>query len=229
MLPPDYDDYEPFPLDDEPGGRPPDPAPEPRPAPKKRRTTKRNTKKSSGGGGRLAPFVLVSLVTLVLLFWAMRSCGDDDREYAMIAEEQARQTYLDSVARAEEQARSDAEAQARAEALLRAQTTPPLGDSVLYSRPPEVVVERRTVLYSTINGLNVRSGPDLSNGIIARLPLYAEVLFAGAVTDSLYEINLGEITPRAPWVQVELADGKVGWVYGAGVSYYKYQLQGVIN
>ena len=226
MLPPDYDDYEPFPLDDnEPD---PAPAPAPEPAPKKRRrATKRKSK--SSGGGRIAPFVLVSLVTLVLLFWAMRSCGDDDREYAMIAEEQARQTYLDSIAQAEEQARANAEAEARAEALLRAQTTPPIGDSVIYTRPPEVVVERRTVLYSTIDGLNVRSGPDLKNGVIARLPLYAEVLFAGAVTDSLYEINLGEITPRAPWIQVELEDGKTGWVYGAGVSYYKYQLRGVIN
>lgn len=180
---------------------------------------------------RLIPFVLMSLVTLIFLFWAMRQCDSSSGEYAMIAEEEARQTYLDSISRIEQRAeiqqQIDAEVAAREAAMLRARTQPMPGDSVVYTAPAQVVVQKVTPLYSTINGLNVRSGPSLKNGVLARLPLYAEVEFAGEVTDSLYTIDLGEVTPTAPWIKVKLPDGKFGWAYGAGLSYYKFELKGV--
>jgi len=178
---------------------------------------------------RLIPFVLMSLVTLIFLFWAMRQCDANDGNYAMIAEEQARQTYLDSIREVEALAAQQLkiEQDARAQAVLRAQTQPMPGDSTLYVPESAVVIQKVTPLYSTINGLNVRSGPSLKNGVLTRLPLYAEVEFTGEVTDSLYTIDLGEITPTAPWVQIKLPDGKVGWAYGAGLSYYKFELKGV--
>lgn len=180
---------------------------------------------------RLIPFILMSLVTLIFLFWAMKQCDSSEDGYAMIAEEKARQTYLDSIRLVEDQAARqaeiDKEAEARAQALLRARTQPLPGDSTLYTPEVQTIVQRVTPLYSTINGLNVRSGPSLKNGVLARLPLFAEVEFTGEVTDSLYEIDLGEITPNAPWVQVKLPDGKIGWAYGAGLSYYKFELKGV--
>lgn len=188
----------------------------------------------SAGSPKTMPFILLSVVTLILLIWALQQCGrGDDGSYAMIAEERARQTYIDSLNRSEReariQARIDAEAESRAAAMLRARTQPMLGDSVI--RPPlqEVVIEKITPLYSTINGLNVRSGPSLRNGVVARIPLYTEVTYLNERTDSLYEIDLGEITPKAPWVKIRLKDGKEGWVYGAGVSYYKFQLEGVVT
>ena len=180
---------------------------------------------------RLIPFILMSLVTLIFLFWAMKQCDSGADNYEMVAEEKARESYLDSIRRVEDQAARqaeiDLEAEARAKAMVRARTQPMLGDSTLYVSPEQVVVQKVTPLYSTINGLNVRSGPSLKNGVLARLPLFAEVEFTGEVTDSLYEIDLGEITPTAPWVQVKLPDGKVGWAYGAGLSYYKFELKGV--
>lgn len=180
---------------------------------------------------RLIPFVLMSLITLVFLFWAMRQCDSKGGEYAMIAEEQARETYLDSIRgieqRAEVEAQINAEAEARAQALLRSRTQPLPGDSVVRIPAAQTVIQRVTPLYSTINGLNVRSGPSLKNGVVARLPLYAEVAFTGEVTDSLYTIDLGEIEPTAPWVKIKMADGKTGWAYGAGLSYYKFELKGV--
>lgn len=180
---------------------------------------------------RLIPFVLMSLVTLIFLFWAMRQCDSSGNEYAMIAEEQARQTYLDSIRgieqQAEVQAQINAEVEAREQARLRAQTQPMLGDSVVRGYAAQVVIQKVTTLYSTINGLNVRSGPSLKNGVVARLPLFAEVEFTGEVTDSLYTIDLGEVSPTAPWVRVKLPDGKLGWAYGAGLSYYKHELKGV--
>ncbi|SEP77624.1 SH3 domain-containing protein [Neolewinella agarilytica] len=189
------------------------------------------TKKTNNA--RLVPFILMSLVTLIFLFWAMKQCDSGNREYAMVAEAEARENYLDSIRRVEDAAQRnaeiDAEAEARAQALLRARTQPLPGDSVVRIPASEVVVQKVTPLYSTINGLNVRSGPSLKNGVLARLPLYTEVTFMGEVTDSLYTIDLGDITPTAPWVKIQLADGKVGWVYGPGVSYYKYQLKGVIT
>ena len=189
--------------------------------------------KSKLNNARLVPFILMSLVTLIFLFWAMQQCSSRDGDYAMIAEEEARQTYIDSVRRVEQdsriQARIDEEAEAKAQALLRAQTQPLPGDSVVRAPEAQTVIQKVTPLYSTINGLNVRSGPSMKNGVIKRLSLYEEVVFTGEVTDSLYSIDLGEITPTAPWVKIRLADGKEGWVYGAGVSYYKFQLKGVIT
>ena len=182
---------------------------------------------------RLIPFILMSVVTLVFLIWAMQQCGGGDGDYAMIAEEQARETYLDSIRRQEQdvriQSEINAEAEARAAALLRARTQPLPGDSLVRVPVAQTVIERVTPLYSTINGLNVRSGPSLKNGVLARLPLYEEVFFTGEVTDSLYTIDLGEIEPTAPWVKIRMADGKEGWVYGPGVSYYKFQLKGVFT
>lgn len=182
---------------------------------------------------RLIPFVIMSLLTLIFLIWAMQQCGSSDGDYAMIAEKEARETYIDSLHRIEEnariQAQIDVEAQARAEALMRARTQPLPGDSVVRTAAPQVVVERVTTLYSTINGLNVRSGPSLKNGVVTRLPLYQAVIFTGEVTDSLYTIDLGDVSPTAPWVKIRTEDGKEGWVFGAGVSYYKYQLKGVIT
>lgn len=182
---------------------------------------------------RLIPFIIMSLLTLIFLIWAMQQCGTSDGDYAMIAEGKARETYLDSIRQVEQNASIEAkineEAEARAGALLRARTQPMLGDSVIRRPAAEVVIEKVTALYSTINGLNVRSGPSMKNGVIKRLGLYEEVIFTGEVTDSLYSIDLGEITPTAPWVKIRLQDGKEGWVYGAGVSYYKFQLKGVVT
>lgn len=180
---------------------------------------------------RLIPFILMSLVTLIFLFWAMKQCDSSGDNYAMVAEEKARQTYLDSIRLVEDQAARqseiDAEAEARAQAMMRARTQPMPGDSTIYPTAQQPVIQKVTVLYSTINGLNVRSGPSLKNGVLARLPLFAAVEFTGEVTDSLYQIDLGEVTPTAPWIQVKLPDGKIGWAYGAGLSYYKYELKGV--
>ena len=181
---------------------------------------------------KLIPFVVMSLVTLVFLFWAMQQCSGGDDEFAMRAEEETRRSYLDSLARLDQeqilQRRLDSiEQAARAAAAQRTYVAP--GDSLAYQRPERVVTERVTVLYSTIDGLNVRKGPGLNYGKVARLPLYEEMTFAGERTDSFYQISLGTVTPSAPWVKVNLQDGKVGWVYGAGVSYYKYRLPGVVN
>ena len=197
------------------------------------------------------PFVLVSLVTLFFMIWAMRQCNENDSDYAMREEQETREEYLerrDSILRdsirklreaqpmvsAAESLLSDAEQErlAREAALLRARTQPLPGDSATYlpgqvNRP--VVVRKETTLYSTIDGLNVRVQPKLGAPIIGRLKLYEPVTYMNEVTDSLFTIDLGDIEPTEPWVKIRLESGKQGWVYGAGVSFYKYKLEGVIN
>ncbi|MBB4079472.1 hypothetical protein GGR28_002097 [Lewinella aquimaris] len=202
------------------------------------------------GTPQLVPFIIVSLVTLFFMIWAMRRCSDNDNDYAMIEERNTREDYLerrdsllrDSIRKLQEQAllatpeasllsEAEQEVLAREAALLRARTQPLPGDSTFYvpGRPAQVVVKKETTLYSTIDGLNVRVQPHLGASIVARLKLYEPVTFMNEVTDSLHTIDLGEVTPTEPWVKVRLQDGKLGWVYGAGVSYYKHRLEGVVN
>ena len=182
---------------------------------------------------RLVPFILMSIVTLIFLFWAMRQCSGGGTEFAMQAEEAAtRRSYLDTLRERDNQLLlqrklDSIEQAAKASALLRGLTTPLPGDSIVRFGRADTVIERVTTLYSTIEGLNVRSGPSLREGKVGRLPLYGEMIFLNEVTDSLYEIDLGDITPSAPWVKVRLPNGKQGWVYGALVSYYKFRQGGV--
>lgn len=179
--------------------------------------------------------VIISLLTLIFLIWALRSCEDDaeNREAAMVREAEARQNYLDSLQRAEDSIRTasaaELEAQQRQQALLRAATTPAIGDSVVRSYGERIIREPITKLYVTFEGLNVRSGPGLKYRKVDRLALYEEVEFLNEVTDSAYTINLGQVEPTEPWVKIKTPEGKEGWVFGAGVDYYKRKLQGVEN
>ena len=203
------------------------------PAPINATASYQMSKPTKYNNARLVPFILMSIVTLIFLFWAMRQCSGGDTDYAMQAEEEAtRRTYLDTLRERDNQILvqrklDSIEQAAKNAALLRGLTTPLPGDSVVRFGRSDTIVQRVTTLYSTIEGLNVRTGPSLRNGKVGRLPLYGEMIFLGEVTDSLYRIDLGEITPTAPWVKVQLPNGKQGWVYGALVSYYKYRQRGV--
>lgn len=180
--------------------------------------------------------VIVSLCMLLFLIWSMRQCTSSEKEnqYAMVQEAEARQNYLDSIQRAEDSialfSAAAEEARLRAEALQRAATIPALGDSVVRGNVVERIIEEKvTVLYVTFDGLNVRSGPALKYGKVDRLDLYEEVVFLNEVTDSAFTIDLGEIAPTEPWVKIRTPSGKEGWVFGAGVDYFKRKLEGVIN
>ena len=82
-------------------------------------------------------------------------------------------------------------------------------------------------LYVTIDGLNLRQGPGLNSGIIRKLALFDEVYYADEVTDSTFRVNLGLQEVDEPYVKVRTTGGQVGWVYGAGVHYYKRKHPGV--
>lgn len=84
-------------------------------------------------------------------------------------------------------------------------------------------------LYITIDGLKMRKTPELNAEVIVQLPLFEEVYFLNEVTDSTQEISLGYEVANEPWVKVRTKKGHEGWVYGAGVNYYKKRRQGVLE
>lgn len=85
--------------------------------------------------------------------------------------------------------------------------------------------EQLTSLFVTLENLNMREEPRVNGKLIGRLSLYDEVYFMNEVTDTTQEINLGKVVTNEPWVKVRNKKGQVGWVYGAGVHYYKMKLE----
>ena len=84
-------------------------------------------------------------------------------------------------------------------------------------------------LYITIDKLNVRRSPELNADVLTQLSLFDQVYFLEEVTDSLYEINLGYEVAKEPWIKIRTQKGIDGWVYGAGVNYYKKKRSGVME
>ncbi len=109
---------------------------------------------------------------------------------------------------------------------FRSSGTAPSGSP---AAPPggRTVVER-SVLYVTIDGLKLRAEPGLDAKVIGKLPLFEKVYFMDEVTDFTQKINLGLEEADEPWVKIRTKKGRVGWVYGAGVNFYKKKRGGVL-
>lgn len=90
-------------------------------------------------------------------------------------------------------------------------------------------VDTRTKLYITIDKLKLRKGPSLDSVVVATLPLFEHVYFLGEVTEFTQEISLGYEIVEEPWVKIRTRKGLDGWVFGAGVHYYKKKRGGVME
>jgi hypothetical protein len=86
-----------------------------------------------------------------------------------------------------------------------------------------------SMLYATIDGLKVRKEPGLKGETLAELALYEPVTFLNKKTEWTQEISLGYEKVTDHWVKVRTRSGKEGWVFGAGVHYYKMKRQGVLE
>ncbi len=164
--------------------------------------------------------VLILAFFVGFLIWANTRCDRMREQYRDKWEE--RQAVLET-------AKQDSIAKARqADSLAKAlnDAPPPApegpGTTVLSPR------QRYTPLYATIDGLNLRAEPNLDGKILTRLKLYEEVEFLNEVTDSTTQVSLGKIETDAPWIKVRSRKGHVGWVYGAGVHYYKRKQEGAM-
>lgn len=92
---------------------------------------------------------------------------------------------------------------------------------------PATVTNTATRLYVTIDGLNIRSGPSLDSAILNKLVLFEEVHFLNEITPFTEQISLGTTVADEPWIKVKTKRGGEGWVYGAGVFYYKRKYPGM--
>lgn len=84
-----------------------------------------------------------------------------------------------------------------------------------------------TTLYVSIDGLNMRKTPGLKGALITKLALYEPVYFLNKKSDKQEEISLGQEKVTDYWVKVRTKSGKEGWVFGAGVHFYKTKRKGV--
>ena len=87
---------------------------------------------------------------------------------------------------------------------------------------------RYSKLYITIDGMKMRTGPSLDSTVITQMKLFEQVDFLNEFTDSTYQINLGYEMADEPWFKIQHR-GKVGWVYGAGVNFYKKKREGAFS
>jgi len=108
---------------------------------------------------------------------------------------------------------------------VQATTTPDLQTTSIST--PTTGVENGTSLFVTIDGLNIRRGPSLDSAILNKLVLFEEVFFLNEITPFTEEISLGTTIANEPWVKVKTVRGGEGWVYGAGVYYYKRKYPGM--
>ncbi|MEL7123422.1 MAG: SH3 domain-containing protein [Bacteroidota bacterium] len=149
--------------------------------------------------------LVIGVFVLSFMIWAMSKCNRVRDEYATetLTEEQEEQTEASATASTEPTAQEN---------TSQEQTQQPT---------PKTIREKYTPLYVTINNFKMRAEPKLSARIVAELKLFEEVIFLNEVTDFKQEINLGFEVANEPWVKVKTERGYVGWVYGAGVHYYK--------
>ncbi len=89
------------------------------------------------------------------------------------------------------------------------------------------IVQEKTILYVNINNLKLRAEPNLNSEVLEELSLGSKVIYDGAVTDSIYTLNLGTREASEPYIKIKTWKGKTGWVYGAGVDYYQKKVKGL--
>jgi len=114
------------------------------------------------------------------------------------------------------------------EEVSKAESADTIGKEMLENKVDTVqIVQEQTILYVNINNLKVRSEPSLNSEVLEELSLGSKVIYDGAVTDSIYTLNLGTREASEPYVKIRTWKGKTGWVYGAGVDYYQKKVKGL--
>lgn len=154
-------------------------------------------------------FIIIGIFFVGFLLWSVSRCNATRNRYS---QQELDEQRADSLMRAMneatilEKARKDSIANARKAAQ---------------AEEAAVERERYTPLYTTVDKVNVRKEPKLNAKVVSRLELNEEVSFLGEVTDFKQEITVEGEPKNEPWVKVKTQAGRIGWVYGGTVSYYK--------
>jgi len=94
---------------------------------------------------------------------------------------------------------------------------------------PGNTAPKYSTLFVTIDGLKMRKEPNLKGALVTKLDLYEQVYFLNKKSEKPEEISLGYEKVTDYWVKVRTKSGKEGWVFGAGVHYYKMKRKGVLE
>ncbi len=172
--------------------------------------------------------LIVAVFLIIFLMWAGSRCKETK---SRLQEEAMEQTEGDSLTNIDTKPADDILEEALEEKKdeLAARSIPDSLDSGATSTvaaAPSIALGK---LYITIDKLKIRSEPGLKSKVLGELPLFSEVYFMEEVTDSLYTVSLGKEVATEPYVKVKTKRGTVGWVYGAGVNYYKKKTEGVLE
>ncbi len=162
--------------------------------------------------------LILAIFFFSFVVWMVPKCAATKAEYQ---EAEAVEAAEDSLLTGDAANESDSSATIAAPASTSI-PTPVKRQRPIPGRPQ---IEQVTPLYVTLENLNMRTEPRVGAKILDRLSLYDEVIFLNEVTDSTQEINLGKIVANEPWIKVRNKKGQEGWVYGAGVHYYKIKLE----
>ncbi len=183
---------------------------------------------------------LESLIVIVFLLsvalWAIAKCSESRQERRRTAEEveELQKPQVPALKRDTiylPQPASPAATTAETPASSPPKTTPArrptLSQTAAETAPPPSASDQYSTLYVTIDGLNVRKEPNRHSPVIARLKLYEPVLFLNRKSEQPEEVNLGRQKVTDYWVNIRTQSGQEGWVFGAGVHYYKTKHPGV--
>lgn len=108
-------------------------------------------------------------------------------------------------------------------------TTPAAANPAAAAAPKTATATKYATLYVTIDGLKMRKTPGLKGEVIEKLELYEPVSFLNKKSEKTEEISLGYEKVTDHWVKIKSRSGKEGWVFGAGVHYYKMKRKGVLE
>lgn len=154
-------------------------------------------------------FIVIAIFFIGFLLWSVSRCNSTRSYYAQQEMEEQR---ADSIMRAVNET-----------AILEKARKDSIANAKKQEQAEDLQTERTryTTLYTTVEKVNVRREPKLNAKVVSRLELHEEVSFLGEVTDFKQEITIEGEQKNEPWVKVKTQAGRIGWVYGGTVSYYK--------
>lgn len=100
--------------------------------------------------------------------------------------------------------------------------TPPKGATPSVNTKSVTPQNQGTPLVVLIDGLKLRSAPNLNAKLLGKLKADDTVYFLNERTDTPQTIRLADGTSVSkPWFKIKTKRGTIGWVHGSGVDFYK--------
>lgn len=166
----------------------------------KMNTTKKNSK-----------LELLVITVFIILFssWAVSKCSVKKQELRDKLAAEA----------SEDRARDSIELAAQMAKQAPKKENPPTTTSTATTET--TTEDKGTILFVVTEELNLRTEPNIKSTLIAKLSLHDELIFLNEVTDFKNEFAIEGKTYNEPWIKVKNNKGQTGWVYGAGVHYFK--------